>query len=67
MEVVDDSIQCMGRTGTARGAIWARVEKRPDGSMFVRVDDGNNLEFWLELTIPADLVIAQPPLTHDDE
>jgi hypothetical protein len=46
---------CKGRTGPNPSAAQARVTVREDGTLFIRVDDVNNLEFWLELTIPKSI------------
>lgn len=44
-----------GRTGEkmSKPSI-TRLEKREDNSLFIRVDDPNNLEFWLEITVPFE-------------
>jgi len=55
----NEGIMCEGRTGQKLARPTATVSVREDGSLFIRVDDENNLEFWLEMTVPSDAFCAR--------
>lgn len=59
-ETGSSGIVCKGRTGPNRSLPTATFSVRDNGSLFLRVDDENNLEFWLEITVPKDASCAIP-------
>jgi hypothetical protein len=55
-DLIDEAIfiPVKGRFGKNRGDARAMISYEGDGSMSVRIDDANNLEFWAEFTIGPD-------------
>ena len=52
--ILDKKTLVTGSTGpqTSEPSV-TRSERWDDGSLFIRFDDPNNFEFWLEMTIPS--------------
>jgi hypothetical protein len=51
-----EGVRCGGRTMTNRYSkpVVTRLERREDGSLFIRVDDPENLAAYIEVTISGD-------------
>ena len=49
-----EKVLCKGRTrgDAATKPIVTKLEKREDGSLFIRIDDRLNLAAWIEIQIP---------------
>lgn len=54
-------IPVSGRFGPNRGNAKAVITcDEEDGSLHIRIDDANNLEFWAEFTIDNDIIEQRP-------
>jgi hypothetical protein len=50
-------VKCAGRMSDQFSRpIVTRLERREDGSLFVRVDDPFNPATWIEVTLPGEVV-----------
>lgn len=61
------SVRIEGRTGPKRSDCGAVIDYDPNTKHYIiRVDDANNLEFWVRLIIPEDALEVSKKQAEED-